>query len=264
VFSRQTILVLLTALLALGAGCGTSSEEFVLSGSAKKAAVRDANDVVLAVVAPGNVHGAQAVVDASVGSPSAQATPNDFTIPGALCTAYDEAGHTVSTVVVDSRGNARFDRLPTGVYRFVVTNQDAAVVLQAMTGSNPRGPTFVTASATSTVATLVTVAFGYGLDLPTYADVLQADPVDLIAMIKTELADSGDGWVTADGKTIVDPAINKAVGEFMKAMAAGDTPSPSGTPAGPDEVTPTPTPSPGAEATPQTMDSPGLDTRFGP
>lgn len=240
--------------LLAAAGCGTSSEEFVFSGANGRAS-RGANDVVLAVVAPGGIYGARlvengVVMDSAAVAPSPTPDPTglmpqqsgDFTIPGALCTAYDEEGHTEATVVVDSDGNARFDRLPTGVYRFVVTNQDSAVVMQALAGSNPRGPSFVTASPTSTVATLVTLSFNYGLDLPTYADVLAADPIDLVEMVKVELAKSGDPWVTADGRVIVDPAVGKAIAEFRDALDGGQAPSGDGTP-DPDataSVTPTP------------------------
>jgi hypothetical protein len=143
----------------------------------------------------------------------------DFTLPGALCRAYDALGQSVATVVVGSEGTVRFDTLPPGVYRFVVTNQDAAVVLEVIGSASLNGPTLVDADTTTTAAVLVTLAVGKGnFDLKAYSHALAADLSELIGLVEEQIATPGDVWVTSDGRTVVDPAVKNAVEAAVQSL----------------------------------------------
>jgi hypothetical protein len=243
-------LVVLFAIL----GCGNSSDVYVYTGAPQGQAVSGANEVLLSVTVPGTVSGAKplGVVDAGITVKTLAATEQpisgDYTLPGALCRAYDVLGQSTATVVVSSEGTVRFDTLPSGVYRFVVTNQDAAVLLEVIASASVSGPTVVDANTSSTAAVLVTLAAGKGTyDLKTYSHALAVDLSELIGLVEMQVANPNDPWITPDGKTVVDPAVKSAVeaavqslpgkGKFVRDEAAPEgygeaAPDPSGGNAG--------------------------------
>ena len=212
-------------------GCGNSAgEEYVYTGAAQGDAPKNsgANQVLLSVTVPGNVTGAQPL-NATQGGVTvkavvAKADPitaatGDYTLPGALCRAYDILGQPVSTVVVNPEGAVRFDTLPSGLYRFVVTNQDQAVLLEVIASASPSGPTLIDANTSSTAAVLVALAAGKGsFDLKTYSHALAADLSQLIALVEAQVANPSDPWVTSDGKTVTDPVVRQAVDDAVHAL----------------------------------------------
>lgn len=218
--------ILLLATLWAVVGCGNSSEPYVYTGAPQgPAKVSGANEVMLSVTVPGTVSGAQLRGVTSPGltvrTVARGETPpaGDYTLPGALCRAYDALGQAVATVVIPQDGTVRFDRLPTDVYRFVVTNHDAAVVLEVIASASDSGPTIVSADTTTTAAVLVTLAAGKGnFDLRTYSHALAADLADLIGLVDAQVANPGDPWITADGKTVVDPAVKHAVEAAVQSL----------------------------------------------
>lgn len=216
-------------LLVLGAvfGCGNSSDEYVYTGAAPAGArVSGANQVLLSVTVPANVTGAQPLGAIQNGSTvrtlaakSESPPTGDYTLPGALCRAYDILGQPVSTVVVSAEGTVRFDTLPPGVYRFVVTNQDQAVLLETIASASPHGPTLIDANTSSTAAVLVTLSAGKGrYDLKTYSHALAVDLSQLIGMVEAQVANPNDPWITPDGKTVVDPVVRQVVEDSVRAL----------------------------------------------
>jgi hypothetical protein len=220
------VVCLLVVLLAV-LGCGNSSDVYVYTGASQGAGtVSGANQVLLSVTVPSDVSGAQPLSAAGQSGVSVRTVargeqvPNgDYTLPGALCRAYDLLGQTVATVVVSSQGTVKFDTLPPGVYRFVVTNYDAAVVLEVIASASVSGPTVVDANSISTAAVLVTLAAGKGsFDLETYSHALAIDLAQLILLVEAQIANPGDPWITADGKTVVDPAVKNAVEAAVRSL----------------------------------------------
>jgi hypothetical protein len=214
------VFLLLTSLWTV-VGCGNSGEPYVFTGASQvQGRAIGANEVLLSVTAPAPISGAQLRGHSNSTSTLSLRTVQrtevlqngDYTLPGALCRAYDVLGQAVATVVILQDGTVRFDTLPSGVYRFVVTNHDAAVVLEVIASASPSGPTLVNADSTSTAAVLVTLAAGKGnFDLSTYSHALAADLGELIGLLEAQMANPGDPWVTSDGKTVVDPAVKAAV-----------------------------------------------------
>lgn len=215
--------------MVLGAifGCGNSSDEYVYTGASQGGGkVSGANQVLLSVTVPANVTGARPL--GATQNPMAvktvavktEAPPTgDYTLPGALCRAYDTLGQPVATVVVSPEGTVRFDTLPIGVYRFVVTNQDQAVLLETIASASASGPTLIDANTSSTAAVLVTLAAGKGnYDLKTYSHALAVDLSQLIGLVEMQVANPNDPWITPDGKIVVDPVVRQAVEDAVRAL----------------------------------------------
>ena len=229
-------------------GCGNSSDVYVYTGAPQGQAVSGANEVLLSVTVPGTVSGAKplGVVDAGITVKTVALTEQpisgDYTLPGALCRAYDVLGQSTATVVVSSEGTVRFDTLPPGVYRFVVTNQDAAVLLEVIASASVSGPTVVDANTSSTAAVLVTLAAGKGTyDLKTYSHALAVDLSELIGLVEMQVANPNDPWITPDGKTVVDPAVKSAVEAAVLSLPGkGKFVRGEGAPEGYGEVAPAP------------------------
>lgn len=227
------------------ADCGNSTDRFVLGAPAPASGgLPGANQVLLSVSVPANVSGAR--VRTSTGlSPSTTTAPTaspptttaasstvyisaradhgqtaaDNTLPGALCRAYDMLGQPQATMLVSADGVASFTTLRPGVYRFVVTNQDAAVVVEVIASASPDGPTLAAANSSSTAATLLTLAGGSGqFALEPFFQAQAADLAELTATIEAQLAVPGDPWVTSDGRTVTDPAVKRALESALQTV----------------------------------------------
>lgn len=236
-------------------GCGNSSGgEYVYTGAPQGDAPKNsgANQVLLSVTVPSNVTGAQPLNATQGGvtvktvvakADPASAPTGDYTLPGALCRAYDILGQPVSTVVVSPEGAVRFDTLPSGLYRFVVTNQDQAVLLEVIASASSSGPTLIDANTSTTAAALVALAAGKGsFDLKTYSHALAGDLSQLITLVEAQVANPNDPWVTSDGKTVTDPVVRQAVDDAAHALPGkGKYVRGDQTPEGYGQATPAPT-----------------------
>lgn len=244
--AKVSLLLTLFAIM----GCGNSSEPYVYTGASQgQGKVSVSSDVLLSVTVPGTVSGAQLRGVVTPGATVKTVARTDepiqnghYTLPGALCRAYDALGQTMATVVISQEGTVHFDTLPPGSYRFVVTNHDSAVVLEVIATVSPGGPTLIVADTATTAAVLVTLSAGKGnFDLNTYSHALAADLAALIALIESQLANRGDPWITADGKTVVDPTVKSAVEAAVGSLSGkGKAARGEETPEGYGQATPAP------------------------
>ena len=137
-----------------------------------------------------------------------------FTLPGATVTAYVSSGEIAATATVDAQGRARFENLPPGTYRFVITTSDPGVVLQTVATTSPTGEVSVQADSMTTAATLLTLQMGQGrFDATSYSSALAyasslSDPVvqTLLQQVNTGLQ-NGTVLVSPDGRTVTDQAL---------------------------------------------------------
>lgn len=159
-----------------------------------------------------------------------------FTLPGARATAYSFDNRPVANTTVGADGIARFE-LPNGTYRFVITTDNPAVVLQtvATTRSN-NADVNVTADATTTAATLVALNYGRGLLNPNvYGESLKLANEPEFTNLTNQLNSAMENGVTAtsaNGSSVVDANIEVLVANAalrLPAAAGGTTGGGGGT-----------------------------------